>query len=86
MGDIQGREAFKALVAQWRAAVPDVQCIVDGNVAVSLTGVSLIVTGPSPLRGAATPQAWRSEEIALGERLPLLSVTPPRPVEPVFST
>jgi len=29
MGDIQGREAFKALVAQWRAAVPDVQCIVE---------------------------------------------------------
>jgi predicted ester cyclase len=26
MGDIQGREAFKGLVAQWRAAVPDVHC------------------------------------------------------------
>jgi predicted ester cyclase len=26
MGDIHGREAFKELVAQWRSAVPDVQC------------------------------------------------------------
>jgi predicted ester cyclase len=26
MGDVQGREAFKGLVAQWRAAVPDVRC------------------------------------------------------------
>jgi predicted SnoaL-like aldol condensation-catalyzing enzyme len=26
MGDIQGREAFKGLVAQWRSAVPDVHC------------------------------------------------------------
>ena len=26
MGDVQGREAFKGLVAQWRAAVPDVHC------------------------------------------------------------
>ena len=26
MGDVQGREAFKGLVAQWRSAVPDVRC------------------------------------------------------------
>jgi predicted ester cyclase len=26
MGDVQGREAFKGLVAQWRSAVPDVHC------------------------------------------------------------
>jgi predicted ester cyclase len=36
MGDVRGREAFKGLVAQWRAAVPDVRCtvenvIVDGD-------------------------------------------------------
>jgi predicted ester cyclase len=31
MGDVQGRDAFKALVAQWRSAVPDVHCVV-GNV------------------------------------------------------
>jgi predicted ester cyclase len=29
VGDIVGREAFKELVAQWRAAVPDVHCRVD---------------------------------------------------------
>jgi predicted ester cyclase len=38
MGDIQGREAFKGLVDQWRSAVPDVHCalenvIVEGDVA-----------------------------------------------------
>jgi predicted ester cyclase len=32
MGDIQGREAFKALVAQWRAAVPDVHCVIESVV------------------------------------------------------
>jgi predicted ester cyclase len=37
-GDIQGREAFKGLVAQWRSAVPDVHCtleniIIDGDLA-----------------------------------------------------
>ena len=26
MGDLQGREAFVGLVAQWRSAVPDVHC------------------------------------------------------------
>jgi predicted ester cyclase len=26
LGDVHGREAFKALVAQWRSAVPDVHC------------------------------------------------------------
>src|SRR3954463_3501062 len=38
MGDIQGRDAFKGLVAAWRDAVPDVHCtlsniIIDGDVA-----------------------------------------------------
>jgi predicted ester cyclase len=28
LGDIHGRDAFKALVAQWREAVPDVHCAV----------------------------------------------------------
>jgi len=28
-GDIKGRDAFKTLVAQWRAAVPDVHCSVE---------------------------------------------------------
>lgn len=29
MGDIQGREAFKGMVQQWRTAVPDVHCDVE---------------------------------------------------------
>lgn len=38
MGDMHGREVFKQLVAQWRDAVPDVQCrvenvIVEGDLA-----------------------------------------------------
>jgi len=32
MGDIQGREEFKQLVAQWRSAVPDVHCVVENVV------------------------------------------------------
>jgi len=38
MGDMAGRETFKSMVAQWRAAVPDVHCelshvIVEGDTA-----------------------------------------------------
>jgi predicted ester cyclase len=33
MGDLQGREAFKQMVAVWRDAVPDVHCAVDQLVA-----------------------------------------------------
>jgi steroid delta-isomerase-like uncharacterized protein len=33
MGDIEGREAFKEMVAQWRAAVPDVHCTVRSVIA-----------------------------------------------------
>jgi steroid delta-isomerase-like uncharacterized protein len=33
LGDMQGREAFKQMVAQWRAAVPDVHCDVDNLIA-----------------------------------------------------
>ena len=29
MGDVQGRDAFKGLVRQWRSAVPDVHCAVE---------------------------------------------------------
>ena len=32
MGDIQGRDEFKKLVAQWRSAVPDVHCVVENVV------------------------------------------------------
>jgi predicted ester cyclase len=38
MGDIQGRDAFKSVIVQWRDAVPDVHCtlenvFVDGDLA-----------------------------------------------------
>ena len=29
MGDVYGRDAFKALVGAWRSAVPDVHCEID---------------------------------------------------------
>src|SRR3954451_16051513 len=29
LGDMHGRETFKAMVQQWRAAVPDVHCVVS---------------------------------------------------------
>ncbi|HEX3622688.1 MAG TPA: ester cyclase [Acidimicrobiales bacterium] len=29
MGDMQGRESFKAMIVQWRTAVPDVHCAVE---------------------------------------------------------
>ena len=33
MGDLSGRDAFKQMVAQWRAAVPDVHCEVETVIA-----------------------------------------------------
>ena len=50
MGDIEGREAFKGLVAQWREAVPDVHCrvenvIVDGDRAAWLVRTTGTHTG-----------------------------------------
>ena len=32
MGTMQGRDAFKAMVAQWRSAVPDVHCTIENVV------------------------------------------------------
>src|SRR4051794_11495154 len=50
MGDIQGRGGFKQLVAQWRAAVPDVHCeishvLVDGDLAAWLVHTTGTHTG-----------------------------------------
>jgi steroid delta-isomerase-like uncharacterized protein len=50
MGDIAGREAFKALVGQWRSGVPDVHCeienvIVDGDRAAWLVRTTGTHTG-----------------------------------------
>ena len=50
MGDLQGREAFKGLVGQWRSAVPDVHCevstfIIDGDDAAWLVRTTGTHTG-----------------------------------------
>src|SRR5689334_15928280 len=50
LGDITGREAFKDLVRQWRAAVPDVRCrvssvIADGDLAAWLVHTTGTHTG-----------------------------------------
>jgi len=50
MGDMAGREAFKGLVAAWRAAVPDVECtlshiISDGETVAWLVHASGTHTG-----------------------------------------
>src|SRR6266567_1831157 len=50
MGDVQGREAFKGLVATWRSAVPDVHCelenvIIDGDIAAWLVRTTGTHTG-----------------------------------------
>jgi len=49
-GDVHGREAFKAVVGQWRSAVPDVHCevenvIVDGDRAAWLVRTTGTHTG-----------------------------------------
>lgn len=41
-GDISGREAFKGLVTQWRAAVPDVHCTVE-NIVVEGDNIAWLV-------------------------------------------
>ena len=50
MGDVAGREAFKAMVGQWRSGVPDVHCeienvIVDGDRAAWLVRTTGTHTG-----------------------------------------
>jgi predicted ester cyclase len=50
MGDMTGRETFKQMVAQWRAAVPDVHCaisnvIIDGDDAAWLVSTTGTHTG-----------------------------------------
>jgi predicted ester cyclase len=50
MGDLHGRDAFKQMIAQWRAAVPDVHCeishvIVDGDLAAWLVTTTGTHTG-----------------------------------------
>jgi steroid delta-isomerase-like uncharacterized protein len=46
MGDIQGREAFKALVERFRSAVPDIHCEVENIISEGdLTGWLVRTTG-----------------------------------------
>lgn len=50
MGDLDGREAFKAVISQWRGAVPDVHCtlenvIVQGDLAAWLVRTTGTHTG-----------------------------------------
>jgi len=63
MGDMQGREAFKGVVAAWRDAVPDVHCVVD-NVIVDGDNVAWLVrtTGTHTGDGLGFPATGKSFE------------------------
>ena len=63
MGDIQGREAFKALVGQWRSAVPDVHCVIE-NVVVEgeLAGWLVRTTGTHTGDGLGFPATGKPFE------------------------
>lgn len=70
MGDIPGRDAFKALVAQWRSAVPDVHCvlenvIVDGDIAGWLVHTTGTHTGDG-LGFPATGKAFETVSANMG--------------------
>jgi predicted ester cyclase len=63
MGDMEGREAFKAMVQQWRTAVPDVHCEVqnvfsDGD----LTGWLVRTTGTHTGEGLGVPPTGKPFE------------------------
>lgn len=61
MGDMEGREAFKGLVAAWRSAVPDVHCTVE-NVLVDgdLAGWTVRTTGTHSGDGLGFPASGKS--------------------------
>ena len=61
MGDVDGREAFKGLVAAWRSAVPDVHCTVE-NVLVDgdLAGWTVRTTGTHTGDGLGFPATGKS--------------------------
>ena len=63
MGDVQGRAAFKALVAQWRAAVPDVHCVVENVVSEGdLAGWLVRTTGTHTGDGLGFPATGKPFE------------------------
>lgn len=63
MGDIQGREAFKGLVEQWRSAVPDVHCALE-NIFVEgdLAGWLVRTTGTHTGDGLGFPATGKGFE------------------------
>src|SRR3954469_4105951 len=63
MGDLYGRDAFKATVAQWRAAVPDVHCTVETVVTDGETAGWLVrTTGTHTGDGLGFPATGKSFE------------------------
>jgi predicted ester cyclase len=63
MGDIQGREEFKSLVAQWRSAVPDVHCVVENVVTDGeLAGWLVRTTGTHTGNGLGFPATGKPFE------------------------
>lgn len=63
MGDVPGRDAFKASVSQWLAAVPDVHCEVDNLIAEGdLVGWTVRTTGTHTGDGLGFPATNKSFE------------------------
>ena len=70
MGDVEGREAFKAMIRQWRSGVPDVHCqvenvIVDGDRAAWLVRTTGTHTGDG-LGFPATGKSFETLSANLG--------------------
>jgi predicted ester cyclase len=63
MGDVQGRDAFKQMVSQWRTAVPDVHCTVTNLVSeADLVGWVVHTTGTHTGDGLGIPPTGRRFE------------------------
>ncbi|MEN3316591.1 MAG: hypothetical protein V7605_2825 [Acidimicrobiaceae bacterium] len=63
MGDIQGRDAFKELVATWRSAVPDVHCVLENIFSEGeLSGWVVRTTGTHTGDGMGFPATGRHFE------------------------
>jgi predicted ester cyclase len=63
MGDMPGRDTFRQLVEQWRAAVPDVHCEVDNLVVEGdLAGWTVTTTGTHTGDGLGFPATGKRFE------------------------
>ena len=63
MGDTHGRDEFKALVAAWRSAVPDVHCVVENVVSDGeLAGWTVRTTGTHTGDGLGFPATGKTFE------------------------